>query len=149
MSAFLNLFSFPKKREVRKRDASNHKREKLKTTVEKLNALIKQGKIRDAFEKYYREDVVIQLNGSPPLAGKEANGLKEMGFLQEIKGINSSDIKSVTFGGIENDVSMTEWGINIQNPQGEQKTIYRVNVQHWKDNKIFNEKLYLFGAQKF
>jgi hypothetical protein len=122
---------------------------KLKNTVEKLNALIKEGKIRDAFEKYYGQDVVIQVNGNSPIIGKEQNRKREMIFLQEIEKLNSAEIKSVTFGGKGDSVSMTEWAINIKNKEGKQKTMYRVNVQHWKDDKIVNERLYFCGDQKF
>ena len=122
---------------------------KLKNNVEKLNTLIKEGKIMDAFEKYYSQDVVIQVNGNAPINGKEQNRKREMIFLQEIEKLNSADINSVTFGGKEDNVSMTEWAINIENKEGIKKIIYRVNVQHWKDNKIINEKLYFCGDQRF
>ena len=122
---------------------------KLKNNVEKLNALIKEGKINEAFEKYYGENVITQSNGNPPIIGKDQNRKREMIFLQEIEKLNSAEIKSVTFGGTDDNVSMTEWAINIENKEGKKKTIYRVNVQHWKNNKIINEKLYFCGDQKF
>ena len=103
----------------------------------------------EAFEKYYGEEVVIQVNGNPPITGKEQNRKREMIFLQEIEKLNSAEINSVTFGGIDDNVSMTEWAINIESKEGVKKIIYRVNVQHWKDNKIINEKLYFCGDQKF
>jgi len=122
---------------------------KLKNTVDGLNALIKEGKIMEAFEKYYGNDVVIQVNGNAPIVGKENNRSREMIFLQEIEKLNSAVIKSVTFGGSDDNVSMTEWALEIENKEGEKKTIYRVNVQHWKDDLIVNEKLYFCGDQKF
>ena len=122
---------------------------KIKNNVEKLNTLIKEGKILEAFEKYYDDDVIIQVNGNSPIIGKELNRDREMIFLQEIEKLNSADINSVTYGGEKDNVSMTEWAINIENKAGEKKTIYRVNVQHWKGDKIINEKLYFCGDQKF
>jgi hypothetical protein len=122
---------------------------KIKNNVEKLNALIKEGKIMEAFEKYYGEDVITQVNGNPPISGKELNRKREMIFLQEIEKLNSAVINSVSFGGDEDNIAMTEWAINIENKKGEKKTIYRVNVQHWKDDKIINEKLYFCGDQEF
>ena len=122
---------------------------KLKNNVENLNVLIKEGKIIDAFEKYYGENVIIQVNGNSPITGKEQNRKREMIFLQEIEKLNSADINSVTFGGKDDNVSMTEWAINIENKEGVKKIVYRVNVQHWKDDKIINEKLYFCGDQKF
>ncbi|MDO8563701.1 MAG: hypothetical protein Q7R87_01700 [Nanoarchaeota archaeon] len=122
---------------------------KLKNNVAKLNTLIQEGKIMEAFEKYYGDEVVIQVNGSLPITGKEKNRNREMIFLQEIEKLNSTEIKSVTFGGVDDNISMTEWAINIENKKGENETVYRVNVHHWKDNKIINEKLYFCGDQRF
>src|SRR3989344_5316703 len=101
---------------------------KLKNNVEKLNALIKEGKIKEAFEKYYAEDVITQTNGNPPIHGKEANRKREIIFLQEIEKLNNAEIKSITFGGSDNNISMTEWAITIENKEGEKKIIFRVNV---------------------
>ena len=122
---------------------------KIKTNVENLNALIKEGRISEAFENYYSDEVNIQVNGNPPLKGKDENRKREMIFLQEIEQLNSAEIKSVTYGEKEDNISMTEWAININNKSGENKTIYRINVLHWKDDKIIDEKLYFCGDQKF
>ncbi len=122
---------------------------KLKNMVGQLNTLIKEGKILEAFETYYDDNVIIQVNGNLPMVGKSLNRKREMIFLHEIKKLNSAEIKSVTFGGTNDNVSMTEWAINIENKNGKKKTIYRVNVQHWKDDKVINEKLYFCGDQKF
>lgn len=121
----------------------------LKTNVQKLNALIQEGKIREAFETYYGEEVVIQVNGNVPITGREANRKREMIFLQEIEKLHNAEIKSITFGGKEDNVSMTEWAFTIENKEGEKKTIHRVNVQHWKEDKIISEKLYFCGDQTF
>jgi len=118
-----------------------------KKNVEELNNLIKEGKIREAFEKYYSEEVVIQVNGNPQVSGKEQNRKREMIFLRQIEKLNNVEVKSVTFGGTDDSVSMTEWAIDLINKKGEQKIVYRVNVQHWKDDKIINEKLFFCGDE--
>ena len=120
---------------------------KLKENVNRLNALLKEGKIAEAFKKYYNLDVTIHIDGNHPITGKEQK--REMIFLQEIEKLNNTEIKLVAFGGIDNDVSVTEWEINIENKEGVKKIIYRVNIQHWKDDKIINEKIYFCGDQKF
>ena len=120
---------------------------KLKENVNKLNTLFKDGKIAEAFEKYYNIDVNIHIDGNPPITGKEQK--REMIFLQEIEKLNNAKIKLVAFGGRDNDVSVTEWEMNIENKRGDKKTIYRANVQHWKDDKIIDEKIYFCGDQKF
>ena len=62
---------------------------KLENNVEKLNSLIKAGKSAEAFEKYYHDDVIIQVNGNKPIIGKEPNRKREMIFLQEIEKLNT------------------------------------------------------------
>ena len=119
----------------------------LKDNVNKLNALLKNGKISEAFEKYYNLDVTIHIDGKHPITGKEQK--REMIFLQEIEKLNSAEIMLVAFGEKDDNFSVTEWEINIENKKGEKKKIYRVNVQHWKDDKIINEKIYFCGDQKF
>jgi hypothetical protein len=119
----------------------------LKDSVIKLNALLKDGKIAEAFEEYYNIDVNIHIDGNPPISGKEQK--REMIFLQEIEKLNSAEIMLIAFGGVNDDFSITEWEMNIENKEGEKMIIYRVNVQHWKDNKIINEKIYFCGDQKF
>lgn len=41
----------------------------LKTLVEELNQMILDGKILDAFEKFYAEDIVMQDNNYPARVG--------------------------------------------------------------------------------
>ena len=77
---------------------------KLKNNVEKLNTMIREGKIMEAFERYYGDNVVTQVNGNSPITGKEQNRKREMIFLQEIEKLNSAEIKSVTFGGIDDNI---------------------------------------------
>jgi len=120
---------------------------KLKDNVNKLNALLKEGKVNEAFEKYYNIDVNIHIDGKPPITGKEQR--RDMIFLQEIEKLNSAKIILIAFGGVNDDFSVTEWEINIENKKGKKMTIYRVNVQHWKDDKMIDEKIYFCGDQKF
>ena len=112
----------------------------LKDSVNKLNSLLKAGKISEAFEEYYNVDVNIHIDGNPPISGKEQR--RDMIFLQEIEKLNNAEIMLVAFGEVNDDFSVTEWEINIENKEGEKKIIYRVNVQHWKDDKIIDEKIY-------
>ena len=46
---------------------------KLRNNVENLNFLIKEGRLSEAFENYYADEVIIQVNGNLPVEGKDAN----------------------------------------------------------------------------
>jgi hypothetical protein len=112
---------------------------KLKNAVNDLNSMIQKGDIMEAFERYYREDVVIHDNGSSPIEGKNENRKRGIKFLWEIDEVYSAEIKSVAFG---NNLSVTEWIIDVKTKDGSKKEIHRVNVQTWKDDKIIGERLY-------
>lgn len=118
---------------------------KLKTNINKLNILIGKGRIKEAFDKYYSKNVVIQVNGSTPINGKEKNRERELVFLQELGRLNSAKTKSSVFGGTDDNISMTEWAIDIEKNNGKNKKMYLVNVQHWMDDKIINKRLYFCG----
>ena len=45
----------------------------LRTLVDELNQMILEGKILDAFEKFYADDVVMQDNDYPVRVGKDMN----------------------------------------------------------------------------
>ena len=53
----------------------------LKENVNGLLGLIGEGKMLDAFEKYYAEDVVMQENNEAPRVGKDTNRKFEQEFL--------------------------------------------------------------------
>lgn len=111
----------------------------LQNDVNDMNSMIQNGDIMGAFEKYYREDVVIHENGSPPIRGKNENRKRGIKFLWEMEEVYSTEIKSVAFG---KNLSMTEWTIGVKTKDGSRKSINRVNVQTWKNSKISGERLY-------
>lgn len=111
----------------------------LKNDVNDLNALIQDGRIMDAFEKYYGEDVVIHQNGNSPIEGKGENRKRGIKFLWEIDEVYDAKVLSVSFGDL---VSMTEWSIDVKTKSNIRKLLYRVNVQYWNARKIVLERLY-------
>ena len=48
----------------------------LRTDVDQLNQMILEGKILEAFEKFYADEVVMQDNDYPARVGKEVNRRK-------------------------------------------------------------------------
>jgi hypothetical protein len=61
----------------------------LRTLVDELNQMILEGKILDAFEKFYADDVVMQDNDYPVRVGKDMNRQYEEAFvngLSEFRG---------------------------------------------------------------
>ena len=49
-----------------------------------LNNLVQEGKLLEAFERYYHDDVEMQENDLPPVVSKAANRAREQEFLDNI-----------------------------------------------------------------
>ncbi len=58
------------------------------TAVTKLNDMILQGKILEAFDMFYADDVVMQENENEPRVGKDANRAFEESFVKKLNGIS-------------------------------------------------------------
>ncbi len=113
--------------------------ENTKMLVEDLARMIGEGKILEAFEKYYAEDVVMQENEDAPRVGKDANRGYEEAFVNGVVEVHDAKTLGIAVGDnystIESfmDVTHKDWG-RIARTQ--------VAVQHWKDGKVISEKFY-------
>ena len=111
----------------------------LKSNVEDLAKMIGEGKILEAFEKYYADDVIMQENEDAPRVGKETNRAYEEAFVNGIVEFHSGQTLGIAIGDnystIESsmDVTHKDWG-RIARTQ--------MAVQHWKDGKVIREKFY-------
>lgn len=113
--------------------------ENIKELVEGLASMIKEGKILEAFDKYYADDVVMQENNEEPRVGKEANRAFEQAFVNGIVEVRKMDILGIAVG--ENYSTMESYIDATHKDWGEMK-MSQVAVQRWKDGKVVNEKFY-------
>lgn len=112
---------------------------KLLENICDLNDLILQGKLLEAFETYYHEDVVIQENENPPTKGKSANREREKEFLSSIIEFRMAKPLKVAFG---EGISMVEWHFDYTHKDWGIRNHTQISVQEWKDGQIINEKFY-------
>jgi ketosteroid isomerase-like protein len=111
----------------------------IKDMVVDIHDMVKNGKLLEAFDKYYADDVVMQENEKPVTVGKAANRLREEAMANGITEMRDFSIVSLATGDnlsiVESHMDAThkEWGVM-------NKT--QVSVQHWKDGKIVSEKFY-------
>ena len=78
----------------------------LRTNVDQLNQMILEGKILDAFDKFYADDVVMQDNNYPAREGKEVNRQYEEAF---VNGLTEFRGAKVVNSIISDDLAVTEW----------------------------------------
>ena len=107
--------------------------------INELNDLVLQGKVMDAFEKYYHAEVVMQENESEPTIGKEANRKREEEFFNNLKEFKSATPLKVAVG---KDVTVVEWHYDYTHSELGVRNYKQVSVQEWQDGQIIKEKFY-------
>ncbi len=111
----------------------------IQTNVADLNAMIAGGKILEAFDKYYADDVVMQENSEEPRVGKEVSRKYEEAFVGGVVEFHGMKILNVAFG--EN-VAMIESWMDLTHKDWGRVARSQVSVQTWKDGKIVHERFY-------
>jgi ketosteroid isomerase-like protein len=104
-----------------------------------LNDDVLSGKIMDAFEKYYADDVVMQENSEDPRVGKAANRKAEEDFMSSVEAFHGASVKASAVNG---DVTFSEWEMDMTFKGGKRLTMSQVAVRKWKNGKIVNERFF-------
>ena len=111
-----------------------------------LNRMLIEGHAREAFERFYADDVVIQENTSPPVVGKDANREREKQFLASVKEWKGLSITALGVSPEGNDsgtgVSFLEYDFDFINQDDEPVRYEQVAVQTWENGKIVSERFY-------
>ena len=116
-----------------------------KTTVsveERLQELIgyiQYGRILEAMNEFYAEDVKMQENANPPTVGLAANIEREKQFLSTIKEWRGFEVKA--FGSGTN-VTFYEAVLDWIATDGKPVHLEQVSVARWRDGKIVHERFY-------
>ena len=109
----------------------------IENALKDLNGLVLEGKLMDAFEKYYHDDVQMQENDLPPTISKEANRQREQEFLRNVTDFRKAEVKGVAVSG---NAAFVIWHYDYTHKEWGVRNYSQVNVQEWKDGKIIREK---------
>ena len=111
----------------------------IRDRVEKLNSMVLEGKIMDAMNEFYAEDVVMAENDNPPTVGLAANLEREQAFVNNTTWYGA-EVKDVV---VDGDTSMVKWRLDFHNVEyGPRLAFTQVAVQKWRDGKIIDERFY-------
>jgi ketosteroid isomerase-like protein len=113
----------------------------IRANVDELNAMILQGEILDAFEKFYAEDVVMSDNHQDVREGKDECRAYEEAFVNGLTEFRGAEVKSVAVNEEEN-VAMIEWFFDYTHKDWGDMTYHQVAVQEWQDGQIVRETFY-------
>ena len=109
--------------------------------VEQLKDYINSGKILEAMNEFYHEDVVMQENSEAPTEGLAANIEREKQFLSIVKQWNWTKWHATAVNDAEN-VSFVEYSFEFINTDDQTIVYEQAVVQRWRDGKIISERFY-------
>ncbi len=109
--------------------------------IKAMYGMIGEGKMMEAFEEYYDDDVVMQENAHEPRRGKDANREFEKEWMGGIKEMHGGGVGAIASNEAD-DVTMVESWADVTFADGTRKKIEEVAVQHWKDGKVIRERFY-------
>ena len=112
-------------------------RSKIEASLLDLNSLVLEGRMMEAFEKYYHDDVVMQENEAPATVSKQSNRKREHEFLQNIVEFRKAEVKGI---GVGDGISFVIWSFDYTHQQWGVRNYSQVSVQQWQDGRIINEK---------
>ena len=103
--------------------------------------MLAQGKMLDAFNKYYHKDVVMVEASGETRKGKAANLKFQEDFMSMIKDVHGSGIKVIT-ADEKKAITMVESWMDVTMKDGKRSTMEEVAVQKWEDGQIIHERFY-------
>lgn len=115
----------------------------LRHRVDTLNTMIRQGRIMEAMEEFYADDVVMCENDAEPTVGLAANLEREQAFVNNTQW-HGLELKDVV---VDGDTSMVRWWMDFTNSDyGQRLAFTQVAYQRWEDGKIAEERFYYTPA---
>ncbi|MEZ4883119.1 MAG: nuclear transport factor 2 family protein [Chitinophagales bacterium] len=111
----------------------------IKENVEQLNNMILEGKILDAFDRFYADNVVMEDNDTGARVGKKACRQFEEDFVNNLTAFRGAEVKSVLISE-EAGIAAIEWNFDYTHKEWGDRNYTQVAVQRWQDGKIVNEQ---------
>ncbi len=111
----------------------------LRTNVDQLNQMVLEGKILDAFDKFYAPDIKMQDNDYPVRDGFDTNREYEVAFVGGLTEFRGAKVLNTI---ISDDVAATEWWFDYTHKDYGVRNYKQVSIQRWKNGKVVEEKFY-------
>jgi ketosteroid isomerase-like protein len=103
--------------------------------------MMAKGKLLEAFDKYYHNDVVqVEANGESR-KGKEANRKFQTDFLGMVKEVHGTGVRNITSNEKDATTIVESW-MDVTYNDGKRNMMEEVAVQKWKGDQIIHERFY-------
>jgi len=104
-----------------------------------LHRHIQEGRILEAMNEFYAEDVQMQENANSPTIGLKANIEREKQFLSNVKEWKGFEVKAT---GASDNVTFYEAAFDFVTTDNKPAHLEQVSVARWRNGKIVHERFY-------
>lgn len=108
---------------------------------QELQAMIGQGQLLEAFEKFYADNVVMEEPMAGRTEGKDANRKREEEFLGSLKEAHGGGVNSIASNEAEGQ-TLTETWFDATFQDGNRVKMEQVSVKKWEGDQIVHERFY-------
>jgi hypothetical protein len=112
-----------------------------KEKAQEIYNLMFQGKLLEAFDTYYADNVVMQELGEEPRVGKAINREYEIKFLDSIQEIHGGGVSAIASDEANKVVFIENW-LDVTFKSGMRINMAQVCVQTWEGEHIVKETFY-------
>ena len=100
-----------------------------------------KGRMLEAFDQYYHNDVVMVEATGETRKGKDANKKFQEEFMNMVRDVHGSGIRSITSDEKEATTMVESW-MDVTLKDGKRNLMEEVAVQKWKGDQIIHERFY-------
>lgn len=109
--------------------------------IQDMYRMIDSGKVFEALEQYYHEDVVVIDGHEPPREGKSVQRKALQDWLGMVKEMHDGGTTAIT-ANEETGITMVESWTEITTQDGNRFKMEEVGVQKWEGDQIVHERFY-------
>jgi len=107
----------------------------------KLQQMISEGAMMEAFEKFYHEDVIMIEATGEVREGKVLNRSFEQEWMEGLEVIHDGGVLSIT-SNEEEGITTAETWIDVSFKDGSRMKMEEVSIKKWEGDQIINERFY-------
>jgi ketosteroid isomerase-like protein len=104
--------------------------------VNELVEYVQSGRVLEAIDRFYADDVAMQENQAIPVVGKAANRERERAFFTGIT-LHENRARSIV---VDGDHAVINWLLEFTGADGKRYRIDQLALQTWKDDRIAHER---------
>ena len=104
-----------------------------------LNELVMKGKMSEALDRFYCENVSIKENDKEPTIGKAANLAREKAFFAQVEQFNNTEVLASGVGG---QTTFSKWHVDFVHKKLGRLEFTQVAVRSWSGERVAEEVFY-------